>query len=370
MKRKIILCSLLIAMCLMACGKKDNKVVKEKGSEVINQGNSKVIALISDYGNIDDKSFNEGTWNGVLDFAEIKGYEKTYYRALFDADEEREKACKQAIEEGSDILVCPGTRFSSVIYDIQQESKQQILLIDTEPKDIDGKVEINENVHCILYKEEEVGYLAGYAAVMEGYRKLGFLGGMDFAAVNRYGYGFVQGAEAAAKELKLAKNKVEIKFSYAGGFQPTTDLTRKVSKWYKDGTEVVFSCGGGIVYSVISAASEDGDRKIIGVDCDQSAESEQIIFSAMKGLEQSVKDALDKLHDNNGKWPETRAGKVANLGVSEDCVGLSATKNSWRMKNYSIKDYNKTYNKMKKGEIKISGDKLPKLQYVSLKKLK
>lgn len=366
MKKLLIVC-VFVSMCVLSsCNKKK----EETNNTQIIEEEKTMVSLITDYSNIEENSFNDSTWQGILEFTEQNGYANNFYRALFDTDDERKKAIEQAVEEGTDIVVCPGTEFSSVIYDVQNKYDNQILLIDTEPQDKDGKVEINDNVHCILYREEEAGFLAGYAAVMEGYRRLGFLGGMEFDAVKRYEYGYIQGAELAAKELKLGKKDVEIKSMYAGGFEATSDITKKMTKWYEDGTEVIFSCGGGIIYSVIEAAEKDEKRKIIGVDCDQSSESEQIIFSAMKGLSKSVKEALNELYKNNGVWPEFMAGKTATLGAAEDSVGLSATDRSWRMNKYSIKEYNVVYGKLKNGKIKIYNDKLPDLKYVQYKEIK
>lgn len=362
--RKLVLIMLIIAVGIIGCKKNESvDTTKNEKKEI----DTTMISLVTDYGNIDDKSFNEGAWNGVVSFAEKNGYKKNFYRALYDADSERVKAFEQAVEEGADVVVCPGSEFESVVYKVQNKYKNMILLIDTEPKDEKGNVSIGNNVHCIVYKEEEVGYLAGYAAVMEGYRKLGFLGGIDFDAVKRFGYGYAQGIEAAAKELKLDKKKVELKYWYTGGFEPTEEITEEMNNWYKDGTEVIFSCGGGIIYSVISAAKEDKDRKIIGVDVDQSSESDQIIFSAMKGLETSVEEALTKLKNNNWKWPDTMAGETTKAGVAEGYVGLSATDTSWRLKNFSIEEYNKTYKIIQNGQLNIISDKMPKLEYVDYK---
>lgn len=370
-KKFILLLGIMTMIVGMSgCGKSDKKEEVKKQEEV-KEENKKVVSLITDFGNIDDKSFNEGAWNGLLKFAETHDYEKNYYRALFDSDDERKKAMAQAIEEGADILICPGSQFQKVFYDVQDKYKDKMLLIiDSEPKDDNGKTVMSENVHCILYKEEEVGYLAGYAAIMEGYRKLGFLGGMEFEAIQRFGYGYVQGAEAAAKELNLKKNEVEIKYWYGGGFQPTKKITKQMRDWYKSGTEVIFSCGGGILYSVIEAAGDDENRKIIGVDSDQADESDQIIFSAMKGLTESVNNALVALYENGGKWPEDLAGKTSHVGVKENSVGLSATENSWRMKNFSIDDYNKAYKKLQKGDLNINDKELPKLEYVDYQYIK
>ena len=370
MKKYSLLIGLeVVLLCMCGCGKSNAEQDKKEKKKI--EDDKKIVSLITDFGNVDDRSFNEGSWNGVLKFSETHDYMKNYYRALYDSDDERKKAMAQAIEEGADILVCPGSQFQKVFYDVQNKYKDKMLLIiDSEPKNDNGKTAIAYNVHCILYKEQEVGYLAGYAAVMEGYRKLGFLGGMEFEAIQRFGYGYIQGAEVAAKELKLGKKEIEVKYEYAGGFQPTKKITSRMRKWYDDGTEVIFSCGGGILYSVIEAASTDEKRKIIGVDSDQADESEQIIFSAMKNLTESVYNALVALDENNGKWPEDLAGKTTYEGVAENGVGLSAKEGSWRMKKFSIDDYNKAYKDLQEGKLDIKDKDLPVLEYVDCKFIK
>lgn len=364
MRKCFVMLLIVSALALVGCkGKDETEKDKKKGIKE----ETTMLSLVTDFGNVDDKSFNEGSWNGVVSFAERNGFEKNFYRALYDADSERTKAFEQAVDEGADVVVCPGSEFQNVVYEVQDKYKNSILLIDTEVRDEKGNIAIGENVHCIVYKEEEVGYLAGYAAVKEGYRKLGFLGGIDYDAVKRFGYGYAQGIDAAAKELGLDKSQVELKYTYAGGFEPTEEIANNMKKWYEDGTEVIFSCGGSILHSVITAAEEDEKRKIIGVDVDQSNESPQIIFSAMKGLEESVENALIKLKDNKWKWPKDMAGKATKVGVKEGCVRLSATEHSWRMNNYTIADYNKTYKQLQKGKLEIEDKEMPKLSNVDCK---
>ena len=258
--------------------------------------------------------------------------------------------------------------FENVAYTKQNEYKDiEILLVDGEPKDKDGNVSYNENISTIIFKEEESGYLAGYAAVKEGFKKLGFLGGMDIPAVRRFGYGYVQGAEAAAKEMNI--KDVSVNYMYTGGFTPSDEITVNMKKWYDEGTEVIFSCGGGILYSVIEASGNDANRKIIGVDVDQSNESENIVFSAMKDLTTSISQALQLYEDNKCKWPEDRAGKKYSAGVKENGVGLSATEGSWRVKNTTIAQYNEMIENMKKTDLNIADEELPKLEHVKLNKV-
>ena len=312
------------------------------------------IALITDVGNIDDKSFNQGAWEGVKAYAEANKKTYNYYRPSEDSTQAREETIKTAIEKGAKVVVCPGYLFEDAIYDVQgMYPDAQFLLIDGEPHTADySTYETKSNTHCILYQEEQAGYFAGYAAVMEGYTKLGFLGGMAVPAVIRYGYGFVQGANDAAKEKGNAAD-VSVKYWYCGSFSPSDDIKTKMSGWYTEGTEVVFSCGGGIYLSAVAAAEEAG-AKVIGVDVDQSAESELIITSAMKELSTSVVLSLTDLYANNGTWPEAYAGKTAKLGAADKCVGLPTAEGSWRMTNFTVDQYNALFEQVKSGAITIS----------------
>lgn len=312
------------------------------------------IALVTDVGNIDDKSFNEGAWNGVKEYAENNGITYAYYRPSEDSTEAREETIKSAISKGAKVIVCPGYLFEEAVYDMQTAySDVEFLLLDGQPHTADDNTpNATANTHSILYKEEQAGYLAGYAAVMDGYRKLGFLGGMSVPAVVRYGYGYIQGADAAAAELGLKPGDVEMNYWYSGVFSPSDDIKTKMDGWYTGGTEVIFSCGGGIYLSCVAAAEAAGG-KVIGVDVDQSAESEVIITSAMKALSHSVVLALTSLYDNGGTWNADYAGKTAVLGAAEDCIGLPTADGSWRLKHFTVDQYNALYAKLKDGTIVV-----------------
>jgi basic membrane protein A len=312
------------------------------------------LALITDVGNIDDKSFNKASWNGVKAYAEQNGVTYAYYRPSEDSAAAREETIASAIDKGAKVVVCPGYLFEEAIYNVQTKYPDvQFLLLDGEPHTADYSVYKTEsNVHCILYKEEQAGYLAGYAAVMDGYTKLGFCGGMAVPAVIRYGYGFVQGVEAAAAEKGLAKGTVEIKYWYAGGFAPTDDIRTKMDGWYTGGTQVVFSCGGGIYLSVVAAAEAAGG-KVIGVDVDQAAVSQTIVTSAMKELAVSVQQALKSLYANGTKWSADMAGKTAVLGAAEGDVGLPTAAESWRLKTFTVDQYNALFQKLVSGTVVV-----------------
>lgn len=344
-KTLALLLAVVLLVSFAACGKKEE--AKEDTYE---------IALVTDVGNIDDKSFNEGAWNGVKDYAEANKITYNYYRPSEDSTAARIETIGTAVEKGAKVVVCPGYLFEEAVYEVQTIYPEvKFILLDGEPHTADyATYKTEANVHCILYKEEQAGFLAGYAAVMDGYRALGFTGGMDVPAVIRYGYGFVQGAEYAAKVLELNPGDVTMKYWYAGGFAPTDEIKVKTSGWYTDGTEVIFSCGGGIYLSVVAAAEEATNAKVIGVDVDQSAESDLIITSAMKELAESVKLSLTALYGNNMEWPEDYAGTTANLGAADGCVGLPTAEASWKLANYTVDEYNVLFDLVKNGEIEIS----------------
>ncbi|MBE6039276.1 MAG: BMP family ABC transporter substrate-binding protein, partial [Anaerofustis stercorihominis] len=195
---------------------------------------------------------------------------------------------------------------------------------------------VAENTYSIFYKEEQAGFLAGYAAVKEGYTKLGFMGGMAVPAVVRFGYGFVQGAEYAAKELGVT---VEMKYHYTGDFAATPEVQTKAAAWYTAGTECIFGCGGAVGNSVMAAAEQQAGKVVIGVDVDQSGESETVITSSMKELAGSVHYAVSAFYD--GTFP---GGKSESLGVEANAVGLPMAASKFAK--FTQADYDAIYAKL------------------------
>ena len=280
--------------------------------------NSMKVAFVTDVGNIDDHSFNQYTYEGVTTFGEKYDIETTYYKPSEDTDQAREDAINQAIADGYNTIVMAGFLFGpACAASAAQHPDVNFLALDVSAFDL-GVDPIPSNVSLIVYKEEQAGYLAGYAAVKAGYTELGYCGGMAVPAVVRYGYGFVQGADAAAEELGV---DVNLKYWYSGVFAPNDEIVSKMDTWYVEGTEVVFACGGAIYQSVVSAA-ESNEALVIGVDVDQSNISDTIITSAMKALSNSVILALTSCGTNGWAWPEAYAGTCQSLGAAEDCVGL------------------------------------------------
>ena len=295
------------------------------------------VALVTDVGTIDDESFNQACWQGVEAWCTANGIEYTYYQPTEDSTDARVLSIAQAINEGANTIVMPGYLFGATLTVVMEEYPDvYFIAVDVAAGDLTVDYttyyEPTANVACLTFSEEQAGYLAGYAAVKEGYTKLGFLGGMAVPAVIRYGFGFVQGADAAAKELGT---EIEINYTYGGQFAGSPEITAKMEGWYQAGTEVVFACGGGIYTSALEAA-EKNNGKVIGVDVDQSYISDLIITSAMKQLQNVTETVLDELH--KGNWG-TYGAAITNFDLSKgEYVGLPV--DSWTMKNYTVDEYN------------------------------
>ena len=314
-----------MALSLAACGGSSASTAEstatstEATSEAAASGSKTDVAFVTDVGNIDDQSFNQYTWQGVQDFCSANSLNANYYRPTEDSDAARLEQMDNAVNDGAKAVVVAGYLFGSSIAEAQAKYPDvEFLALDVSTSDL-GDTTPAENTALITYKEEQAGYLAGYAAVYDGYKELGFLGGMAVPAVIRYGYGFVQGADAAAKEI--GATDVNIKYWYSGGFAATDEVKNKMDGWYSEGTEVVFACGGPVCESCDAAAQANGG-KMIGVDVDQSGRFDTVVTSAMKGLAESVNEALTDALNNGWKFTDAYAGKQAVLGAAENCVGL------------------------------------------------
>lgn len=352
MKKKVI--SLLLAatmvLGLVGCGGK--KAANNDSKDANNAGDGKYeIALVTDVGTIDDKSFNQGAWEGVVAYADENNISHQYYKPVEASDEAYKDAIALAVKGGAKTIVLPGYLFEVPCFDVQtQYPDVKFILIDGEPHTADYATYTTEsNVLCILYAEQQAGFLAGYAAVKDGYKKLGFMGGMAVPAVKKFGYGFVAGADKAAAELGLAKDEVSIRYTYLDSFNPTPEINAKASSWYQEGTEIIFSAAGGAGNSVMKAAETAG-TKVIGVDVDQSSESATVISSAMKNLKKSVYDALTSIYDGTFE-----GGKTLVLDSTNEGVQLPMETSTWAA--FTKEDYDALYNRLAAGEFTIQTDK-------------
>ena len=370
MKKRIAAMVLAGAMALSLAPAYGATEVKAEASDM-------KIAMVTDSGDITDQSFNQTTYEACKAWSEENGSEFNYYKPESDSDEARNASVDQAVADGANVIVLPGYMFAATIVE-QSEMYPDVKFIapDVSAGDICEKgvgegytynpddYEVTDyynadNVYCCTYQEEVSGYMAGYAAVKFGYKHLGFLGGMSVPAVTRFGYGYIQGADEAAKELGIT-DEVELEYVCGGQFYGDADITAYMDTWYgSKGVEVVFACGGGIYTSAAEAAAKV-DGKVIGVDSDQSGiiGEDITVTSAMKGLAPTVKTALDAIKDGN--WESDYAGKIDNLGLvsenpEDNYVQLPMDTTQWD-DNFTVDDYKDLVSKLYNGEITVSND--------------
>ena len=362
-----LLLALVMALSLFACGKKDpdpqpedNKPVNADDikDEMTSADGKYEIAFVTDVGSLKDKSFNQGTYDGVKLYANANNLSYKYYQPANDkeaTDDDRFDAMKAACDNGAKIVVCAGfLQEAALRMAAKAYPDVSFVFIDGYPVGEEAGVKGSpalKNIAGIAFQEQQCGYLAGYAAVKEGYTKLGFTGGGggNNPACCRYGYGYVQGASAAAKELN---KKVEMNYSwlYGGSFSASPELQTMVNGWYENGTEVVFACGGSMFASVAAAASAN-DGAVVGVDVDQSSESDTVITSAMKGLAASVQWACAKVYD--GSFTEL-GGTCATLGAKDNAVGLPTA--TWSLTQWTVDEYNAMLAAMADGSLVVDAD--------------
>ena len=375
MKRKIMAVLLAAAMTgsLAGCGSTQNKNAADASEEKMK------VAMLTDSGDITDQSFNQMTYEACKAWGKENDIEFNYYKPQSDSDEARTASVDQAVADGANVIVLSGYVFAPTVIDESDLYPEvKFLALDVSAGDICEKgigegYDYNpdhynvtdyyneDNVYCCTYQEELSGFMAGYAAVMLGYRHLGFLGGMSVPAVNRYGYGYVQGADAAAKELGIT-DEVQVEYVCGGQFYGDADITAYMDTWYgSKGVEVVFACGGGIYTSAAEAAVKTGG-KVIGVDSDQSATIDDYkegltVTSAMKGLQVTIDNVLDAILDN--EW-DKYVGKIENLGMEspdpdENYVQLPEETTQWDG-TFTKEDYQKLVQRMYNGEYEVSSD--------------
>ena len=314
------------------------------------------VAFVTDVGQLKDKSFNQGTYDGVKLYAAANGLSYKYYQPANGdqaTDDDRYDAMKAAVEAGAEVVVCAGYLQEAALKRAAIEFPEvPFVFIDGYPL-TDDEGNTLTNVAGIAFQEEQAGYLAGYAAVKDGFTKLGFSGGGGGTndACCRFGYGYVQGANAAASELGITVD-MNYSWEYGATFQASTELQTMISGWYANGTEIVFACGGSMFQS-ISAAASANDGYVIGVDVDQSGESDAVVTSAMKGLSDAVQWAVAKVYDST--FTEI-GGTATSLGVKDNAVELHTAAESWRFETFTVEEYEAVYQQMLDGTLVVEND--------------
>ena len=362
MKKRIfaLMLAMAMVMSLVACGGGGSSSGGGEG-----EASDMRVAMVTDYGDITDQSFNQTTYEAAKAYCSNNSVDFTYYKPEGDSTAERVAMIDKAVADGYNVIVMPGYAFAEAIVESAPNYPDvKFVALDVSEYDLCTAAGTDtfdiENVYSAVYQEELAGYMAGVAAVKMGYTKLGYLGGMAVPAVIRYGYGFVQGADAAAAETGA---KVELNYAYGNQFFGDADITAAMDTWFSKGTEVVFACGGGIFTSAAEAAQKVGG-KVIGVDVDQAGTIDgqygegMTVTSAMKGLGATVNTLLGAIKD--GKWDEYK-GQVQSLGlVSADdpeanYVQLPMETTQWN-DTFTQDDYKALVASMANGDITVSND--------------
>ena len=372
-----LMLALVMALALVACGQQKEPDVQEPQGPTDTDEVTYKVAMITDYGDITDQSFNQTTYEACKAFAETNGVDFQYFKPAGDNTADRVAMIESAIDQGYNVIVMPGYAFGAAIAETAPKFEDvKFIALDVSAGDLGADFVVPANLYCAVYQEELCGYMAGYAAVKLGYKNLGFLGGMAVPAVQRYGYGFVQGVDAAAAELELTD--VKLNYAYGNQFSGDADITAAMDTWYAGGTEVVFACGGGIYTSAVDAAKKVEGAKVIGVDVDQAgvianyaagegADAATVegykaltVTSAMKGLYPATYDTLTDVIVN-GNW-EKYSAKIDTLGlVSADdptanYVQIPMESTQWADGAFTQDDYKALVKAMFDGTLTVSND--------------
>ena len=356
---------MVFALCACSNGDKDTKETDKPDKAAMK------VAMITDYGDITDQSFNQTTYEACKAYCSENSIDFNYFKPASDADADRVAMIEKAVADGYNVIVMPGYAFGPAVKQtVNSYPDVKFFTLDVSAGDLGEDFKIPSNLYCAIYQEELCGYMAGYAAVKLGYKQLGFLGGMAVPAVVRYGYGFVQGVNAAAVEMKIA-DQVSVKYVYGNAFKADPAITAVMDTWYANGTEVVFACGGGIYASAAEAAAKVKGAKMIGVDVDQAGIIDgkygegMTVTSAMKGLAPTVKTVLAAISAD--KWADF-GGKMESLGLvsenpEDNYVQIPMESTQWS-DDFTKDDYKALVAAMYKGDIKVdnSTEAMPKTE--------
>lgn len=365
MKKKA---GLLLAMTfaastvLGACGGSN----KDEGTKDSAKANIKV-GMVTDSGTIDDKSFNQGTWEGIkLAAKELNLDEKKevkYLQPGGETEADYMKEIQNLYDAGYKMIVTPGYKFETAILKAQDKyTDAKFVIIDGLPnngKFDDTRVEkVGENTVSIFFAEEQAGFLAAVAAAVEKKEaKFGFIGGMEIPAVQKFNWGFQQGIKYANENLgtNITLNKEDV--VYEGTFDNVAGGQQIAAQMYGRGVSVIFTAAGGVGVGAINEAKTlakaGKDAWVIGVDVDQYEDGKYdgdksiILTSAMKKINQAAFDMI--ISETKGEFP---GGQTLTLDVTNKGVGLPESNPN--LGEESIKAYEDVLAKMVAGEITVA----------------
>ncbi len=309
------------------------------------------IVLITDSGDIDDGRYNQAIWEGIAAYAFSNGVSYAYFRPEEMTDQAYLDAIERAVNHKASIIIVPSFFFEVAVYEAQTLYPEvKFIIVDGEPNDgqFNGQdVNVAENTISVYFKEEQAGFLAGYAAVMEQYTNLGFKGGIPTPDIMRYGIGFIAGAYYAAEEKGVTLNFPNDRYIYLYDFTENTTHKERAMSWYEADTEIIFTAAGQANLSVMEAAYE-ANTWVIGYDFDQSSDSHAVLTSAIKDVAHVIESLLVDYYDND----TFLGGEQLNLGVRDQAVGLP-TDYPWLFHRFTTDQYENIYELIVEGNIEV-----------------
>ena len=289
-------------------------------------------------------------WQGIQTFAANFGY--TAQSCLYGEGASlatAEDALRAAAQSGATLVVCRGAAMAKALFNIQANYPNvHYLLFDDEPHSEDYTSYATEaSVHCVLFREEQAGYLAGYAAVAEGYTALGFVGRDELPGIVRYCTGFLQGANAAAE--RQGQN-VTLRVWYTGDIGDPAVATQRMIDWFNGGTGLILADGDALMQSALEAVNQTG-AKAFATGWDQNALGERVLGSAIQCYNAAVQRQLYKFFSGNSTWSQQDAGQTERLGYTDGSVALAGS--AWRFNNFTQNDYERLYEQLRNSELEV-----------------
>ena len=291
------------------------------------------VGMVTDSGSIDDKSFNQGTWDGIKKATKDLGIKSKYLKPGGTTQADYVKEIANLKDAGFGLIVTPGFKFESAIFVAQDKyPKTKFVLLDGSPNngvfDANRKEKVGPNTVSIFFAEHESGFLAGVASALQiSSGDFGFIGGMEIPPVQKFNWGFQQGVAYANKNLGTKIGMKPENVIYQGTFHDVAAGQQLAAQMYDRGVKVIFVAAGGVGVGAINEAKARAAKGawIVGVDVDQYAQGAYgggksiILTSAMKRIDTAAYDMI-KL-EKEGKFP---GGQTLVFDAKKDGVGIPA----------------------------------------------
>ena len=317
----MLIVTMVAMIALVACSSDKGESGSTTGTDNVNFK----VGMMIDSGTIDDKSFNQGTWEGILAYTkDHKGVKGQHVQPNGETTADYLSAADNLMMAGNNVIIAPGFKFEEAITELQTANPEvSFVILDGEP------ATMAENTTAIYFAEHEAGFLAGVAAALQSQTgKVGFIGGMKIPAVERFGWGYLAGV-AYANEA-YATNVEVVDYQYQGTFNDVQGGQMMAGGMYDKGIDIIFSAAAAVGNGVINEAkarTEAGEKVyVIGVDVDQYDEglmndgSSVVLTSAIKRIDVAVYDALKAYGEGN--FP---GGQIITMDAKTNGVGLPET---------------------------------------------